>query len=213
MWTCQTLSLLAILLASQRSRRHTQRVVRIRHRARSPHPRFEFAQIDVLILRVSGVEEAAPRRSPPARSAVRPMTVHSFYLFDRSGTCLCYREWSRTLKVHRPVDDQKTMFGMLFALRNFSIKLSPTAANGLPKYYATDVYALHYFETPTGLRFVLTTSRDFGAVDIARHLREIYSDVFVDYVVKNPLYVRGTRIQSDLFLSKLDAYVQSLPCF
>jgi trafficking protein particle complex subunit 1 len=141
------------------------------------------------------------------------MTVHSFYLFDRHGMCLCYREWSRTLKVHQPVDDQKTMFGMLFALRNFSSKLSPTPANGLPKYYATDVYALHYFETPTGLRFVLTTSKDFGAVDVARHLREIYADVFVDFVVKNPLYVRGTPILSELFLTKLDAYVQSLPCF
>lgn len=141
------------------------------------------------------------------------MTVHALYLFDRNGTCLCYREWSRALKVHSEEDDQKTMFGMLFALRNFTIKLSSTATNGTPRYFATDSYALHYFETPTGLRFVLTTSKDFGSVDIARHLREIYSEIYVEFVVKNPLYVRGSPIKSELFQSKLDAYVESLPCF
>jgi trafficking protein particle complex subunit 1 len=142
------------------------------------------------------------------------MTVHSFYLFDRLGTCLCYREWARTLSVHTPDDDQKTMFGMLYALRNFAVKLSPsTPESGIPNYFATDVYALHYFETPTGLRFVLTTSKDFGNVDIARCLHDIYSDIYVEFVVKNPLYVRGAVIQSDFFLSKLDACVGSLPCF
>jgi trafficking protein particle complex subunit 1 len=144
------------------------------------------------------------------------MTVHAFYLFDRTGACLCYREWSRALTVHTPEDDQKTMFGMLFALRTFTLKLSPAGGApgaGVPRYFATDAYALHYFETPTGLRFVLTTSNDFGAVDVARHLREIYAEVYVEYVVKNPLARRGDRVQSPLFLAKLDSYVKSLACF
>lgn len=141
------------------------------------------------------------------------MTVFTFYLFDRAGTCLVYREWKRAVKPADASDDQKNMFGMLFALRNFSQKLSPTPHSGMPNFFVTDVYALHYFETPTGLRFVLITSREFGGRDVVRHLREIYSEIYVEYVVKNPLYVRGAPITSHLFLQKLDTYVRSLPCF
>lgn len=142
------------------------------------------------------------------------MAVYSFYLFDRSGTCLIYRSYARTLNVHGADDDQKTMFGMLFALKTFALKLSPSAApSGVPRYFATDAYALHYFETPTGLRFVLTTSTDFGAADIGRHLREIYADVYVEFVTKNPLARREDPITSPLFITKLDAYVKSLACF
>ncbi len=141
------------------------------------------------------------------------MGVFSFYLFDRHGTCLVYREWKRSVKAEDADDDQKNMFGMLFALRNFSMKLSPKPAAGMPRFFITDVYALHYFETPTGLRFVLSTTRDFGGIDVTRHLREIYSEVYVEYAIKNPLYVRGTPIKSPLFMLKLDAHIRALPCF
>lgn len=164
---------------------------------------------------VSGGFEVVNSVAPAALQAVTgpAMGVYSFYLFDRAGTCLYYRAWNREHRALSPVDDEKTMFGMLFALRTFTIKLAPSGGVGVPRYYATDCYALHYFETPTGLRFVLTTTKDFGSVDIARHLREIYSEIYVEFVVKNPLYRRGTVISSELFSTKLDSYVQSLPCF
>lgn len=110
-------------------------------------------------------------------------------------------------------DDHKNMFGMLFALRNFSIKLSPDAESGIPSFFVTDVYALHYFETPTGLRFVLTTSNDFKEVDVSHALSQIYETVFIEYVVKNPLYTRGKVIESELFITKLDDFVRALACF
>ncbi|PXF40900.1 Trafficking protein particle complex subunit 1 [Gracilariopsis chorda] len=141
------------------------------------------------------------------------MAVYCFYLFDRTGTCLCYYEWNRSRSLQDASDDQKNMFGMLFALRNFSVKLSPDPAKGVPTFFVTDVYALHYFETPTGLRFVLITSHDCGSVDVTRHLTDIYAEVYVEYAIKNPLYVKGSKIDYELFLSKLDSYVRSLPCF
>lgn len=141
------------------------------------------------------------------------MAVFSFYLFDRTGNCLCYRDWQRTRPPLDRSDDQKNMFGMLFALRNFSIKLSPDPAKGVPTYFVTDVFALHYFETPSGLRFVLTTSSNFGNIDIAKSLQEIYDSIYVEYVAKNPLYVRGSEIKSEFFMTKLDNFVRALPCF
>lgn len=107
------------------------------------------------------------------------------------------------------------MFGMLFALREFTVELSPsqTKAAGTPRHFETDAYALHYYETPTGLRFVLTTSKEFGGADIVQHLREIYSEVYVEFVTKNPLARRADPVKSPLFLAKLDSYVRALPCF
>ena len=141
------------------------------------------------------------------------MTVHSFYLFNRQGTCLCYREWSRPSRVLNAANDQKNMFGLLFALRQFSTKLSPKSINDSLRTFTAKSYALHYYETPSGLRFVLTTSRDYGRDDLVGHLKEIYTDIYVEFVVRNPFHVVGRPIDSPLFLAKLDDYIKLLPCF
>lgn len=148
------------------------------------------------------------------------MTVYSFYLFDRHGTCLHYEEWKRP---RGAMDgdgdgDRKNMFGLIFALRNMTVKLSSgddrNTRRGVPKYFVTDVYALHYFETMTGLRFILTTGSDFDrSSDISANLAHIYAHIFVPNVVLNPLYTPGTPIENATFLKQLDHYVRGLPCF
>ena len=47
-------------------------------------------------------------------------------------------------------------------------------------------YRLHYFESASGLRFVLTT--DLAATDMREALRHIYSQIYVECLTKNPLY-------------------------
>lgn len=148
------------------------------------------------------------------------MTVYSFYLFDRHGTCLHYEEWKRP---RGAMDgdgdgDRKNMFGLIFALRNMTFKLSSgddrNTRRGVPKYFVTDVYALHYFETMTGLRFILTTGSDFDrSSDISTNLAHIYAHIFVPTVVLNPLYTSGTPIENTTFSKQLDHYVRDLPCF
>lgn len=55
--------------------------------------------------------------------------------------------------------------------------------------YATDNYALHYLESPSGLRLALNTSPDAG--DLREVLAYIYESLYIEYVVKNPLYTPG----------------------
>ena len=43
---------------------------------------------------------------------------------------------------------------------------------------STNVFKLNYFETASGHRFVLTTDKDAG--DMREHLRNIYSQIFVE---------------------------------
>ncbi|KAM6389970.1 trafficking protein particle complex subunit 1, partial [Rhynochetos jubatus] len=77
--------------------------------------------------------------------------------------------------------------------------------------FHTSKYRLHYYETPTGLRLVLNTDLSVGCAREALH--HIYSNLFVELVVKNPLCPPRQPVQSELFRSRLDAFVRALPFF
>ena len=51
--------------------------------------------------------------------------IYSFYIYNRDGVCLYYREWSRPKKVSNLMQDQKLMFGFLFSLKQLVLKMSP----------------------------------------------------------------------------------------
>ncbi|XP_015472456.1 trafficking protein particle complex subunit 1, partial [Parus major] len=69
----------------------------------------------------------------------------------------------------------KLMFGMLFSLRSFVAKMSPTDMRDGFVSFHTSKYRLHYLETPSGLRLVLNT--DLGVPSAREALQHIYSNV------------------------------------
>lgn len=77
--------------------------------------------------------------------------------------------------------------------------------------YTTSTYKLHFFESGTGLKFVITS--DPKTPSLANELRQIYSDLYVQYISKNPLYELGTPITSSFFLHSVDTFVKGLKCF
>ncbi|XP_068855342.1 trafficking protein particle complex subunit 1-like [Aphelocoma coerulescens] len=77
--------------------------------------------------------------------------------------------------------------------------------------FHTSKYRLHYLETPSGLRLVLNT--DLGVPSAREALQHIYSNLFVELVVKNPLCPPRAPVQSLLFRQRLDAFVRGLPYF
>ncbi|XP_025050140.1 trafficking protein particle complex subunit 1, partial [Alligator sinensis] len=101
------------------------------------------------------------------------------------------------------------MFGMLFSIRSFVAKMSPVDMRDGFLCFQTSKYKLHYYETPTGLRFVLTT--DLGVGSARDALQHLYSNIYVGLGVKNPLCPLGEPVQSELFRSRLDAFVRALP--
>ncbi|KAL4545723.1 hypothetical protein Ndes2526B_g00374 [Nannochloris sp. 'desiccata'] len=74
--------------------------------------------------------------------------------------------------------------------------------------FKTDSYKLHFFETPSGLKFVLNTGPALGNMD--DHLQYIYKNFYVELVVKNPAYIPGEAFLFETFTIALNKYMVAL---
>ncbi|CAL9753783.1 uncharacterized protein LOC135612915 [Musa acuminata AAA Group] len=162
----------------------------------------------------------SPAAPPGTATALSGNNANVLYIFNRSGVCLLYREWHRPLRTLDANQDQKLMFGLLFSLRSFTAKMDPTSVDkgnlGVPllpgqgcSFYSfrTNTYKLSFMESPSGIKLILITHPKTS--DHQESLKHIYN-LYVEYVVKNPLYVPGTPIKSELFDTNLDQYVKTL---
>ncbi|XP_017076186.1 trafficking protein particle complex subunit 1 [Drosophila eugracilis] len=140
------------------------------------------------------------------------MTIFNLYIFDKFGTLLHYAEWNRTKKSGITREEEaKLTYGMLFSIKSFVSKISPHDPKEGFLYYKTNRYALHYLETPSGLKFVLNT--DTTAINVKELLQQLYAKVWVEFVVRDPLWTPGTVVTSELFQLKLDEFVKQSPIF
>ena len=78
--------------------------------------------------------------------------------------------------------------------------------------YRTGEYKLHYYETPTKLKFVMLT--DTKVPNLRLHLHQIWANLYVEYVVKNPLspaeHPGGIGVANELFEATLERFKVSL---
>ncbi|KAI1397077.1 snare-like protein [Hypoxylon fuscum] len=110
----------------------------------------------------------------------------------------------------RSDDDAKLIFGTVFSLRNMVRKLGGDDDAFIA--YRTAQYKLHYYETPTNLRFALLTEP--GALSMRNVLHQIYINLWVEYVVKNPLspveHKGGAGVRNEMFEMGLDKFIRGL---
>jgi Sybindin-like family len=79
------------------------------------------------------------------------------------------------------------------------------------KRFATKSYALHHLETPTGLRFVLTT--DPSVADASAVLWHTFAVLWREHVTLNSLQPVGEPLSTPGFGTALDEHVRTLPYF
>jgi len=136
------------------------------------------------------------------------MTIYNLYIFARNGTCLYYEEWQRKKSSNMPKDEEfKLTYGMLFSLKSFVSRISPLNPQDRFLSYKTNRYKLHLYETASGLKILMNT--DVNVLSVKEYLHNIYK-LYVDLVIKSPTGEIGEPIESELFSSKLNSYVQSL---
>ncbi|KAK4196697.1 Longin-like domain-containing protein [Triangularia verruculosa] len=166
------------------------------------------------------------------------MVVYSFYIFDRHTECIYSKSWlpppsassadtlphPQSSHPHHPPtstqplpptakqssDNAKLIFGTVFSLRNMVRKLGGLDDAFIS--YRTAQYKLHYYETASNLRFVMLT--DVATLSMRNVLHQIYINLWVEYVVKNPLspveHKGGDGVRNELFELGLDQFVRGL---
>ncbi|KND05007.1 TRAPP subunit BET5 [Spizellomyces punctatus DAOM BR117] len=164
------------------------------------------------------------------------MTIYNLYIFDRHCKCVSFTSWTKprttatSPESSSPGDvtqgtakgaigatgmsleeEAKLVYGVVFSLRNLVSKLNAKPGSEGFISYRTNAYKLHYFETPTGLKFVMNTDPHMDSMRDA--LRMMYSHIYVEYVTKNPLQRLDGPIENELFRNNLQKFVRSLPGF
>ncbi|KYK57833.1 hypothetical protein DCS_04846 [Drechmeria coniospora] len=155
------------------------------------------------------------------------MVVYSFYIFDRHTECIYTKSWlpaprpssaTSSTVIHTQSsasattasDNAKLVFGTVFSLRNMVRKLGGDDDAFIS--YRTGQYKLHFYETPANLRFVLLT--DTASASMRNVLHQIYINLWVEYVVKNPLapveHKGGDGVKNELFELGLDQFIRGL---
>eukprot|EP00124_Ichthyophonus_hoferi_P002713 Ihof_evm7s197 gene=Ihof_evmTU7s197 len=100
--------------------------------------------------------------------------IYNLHVFTRMGDCIYYQEWNRSQESRISQEEEfKLMYGMVFSIKSFCKRLAPRQTREPPfRYYKTNAYKLHFYETPTGLKFILITSPELN--DLDNVLRQIY---------------------------------------
>ena len=142
-------------------------------------------------------------------SCICLLDIHFPLFFSPKGQCLFYQEWEETKITHseHPEEDKRLVFGMLFSFKAMVDSLSPSPSLSGYRKMLMDTCNLHVFETLSGFRFIVNTTSE--CTDFQSQLREIYSSIFVETVVKNPLcrYELGSKIENELFEERLATFL------
>lgn len=119
------------------------------------------------------------------------MGVYNFHIFDSAGNCLY------SLNHPERVDQQKILYGFLYSLKSFTGRMAPILLKHNNFFlYSTSGYHLVFYEFPSSLKFVLILTADMRSdSDFYRELLgQMYRDVYVQYIVKNPMITPTTAL-------------------
>ncbi|EDQ85015.1 uncharacterized protein MONBRDRAFT_29641 [Monosiga brevicollis MX1] len=156
------------------------------------------------------VEDASEAASSPPAVDAMPTSSE-----PGEGTCLFFREWHRRDEPPRaepPLSEQHLMYGMILSIKQFVNKISPVTETGIEfGSYATETYRLHFMETASKLKFVITT--DLQTQNMRDILRSIHTELFVPYIAGTPTLDVGQPIKSSGFEASLDAKIKGLPFY
>ncbi|GAU95822.1 hypothetical protein RvY_07371 [Ramazzottius varieornatus] len=138
--------------------------------------------------------------------------IFTLYIFDPNGNCIFYKEWTRRRHLKMAQDEEfKLTYGLIASIKAFSTRLSPVEPKDGFHSFATDKYIMHFFESTTSMKFLLTS--DLTAPSLRDLLHQIFL-IYTETVCRNVLVpARGRTIDSQLFISRLETAIQQSPYF
>ncbi|PVU94553.1 hypothetical protein BB561_002458 [Smittium simulii] len=180
--------------------------------------RYEDKRVSVLASTISkntppSIPEKGPEISPIPQLPLESSLSDNFSIIDA---------WKldKTNPNDPLLEEGKLVYGAVFSIRNIVNKLHGSDGaygKNLGDFYSykTKNYKCHYFESPSGLKIVLNSDPHASSLQFA--LEHIYTQIYVEFITKNPSTNVKQRDQtfdqSDGFKAAINSYIQSLPAF
>ncbi|KAJ3224594.1 TRAPP subunit bet5 [Clydaea vesicula] len=131
------------------------------------------------------------------------------------------------------IEEAKLVYGVVFSLRNYMQKISKNPSADSFSSFSTSNYKLVFFQTATNLKFIMSCSINLDTSYVLKILKEIYVNLYLEFVVKNPLIKLNVKpeivdkknknkivdnancnyITSELFNSNLQKFIKSVAGF
>jgi hypothetical protein len=136
--------------------------------------------------------------------------IYTLYIYNYNAKCLYYKEWNRRNQSELSTDEEQALvYGLVYSIKATLSRLAKTEQMAFT--YRTDIYRLHYYETATGLTWVMMTGLNVTSMqDVLQHM---YTQIYVPCVALNPLYVSGEPLKIQSFVQSVDRFVQNLAVF
>ena len=134
--------------------------------------------------------------------------LFTFYIFNRWAECISYIEWHR--ESPNTEGQNKLCSGLVSSLQLMMRMMTTRGDESEFRSMTTHDYRLHYLETITGFRFVLLSHPRHPTAQMHQLLKEFYSEVFVEWVVKDVKYShqQGVMIESAQFLKETNDFMR-----
>ncbi len=146
----------------------------------------------------------------PREARILEKGIYEFLIFSRTGQLLYRVDYSKSedIVLHHRL---KLTFGLIWSLKSFSKLMAPEEKRSMQEFksFKTDYYKLHFFEVPTGLKFVLFTKKT--KAELTPYLELLFASVYIPYVSRNVFYKAGTEIKCQLFDQELTKFLLDAP--
>ena len=128
------------------------------------------------------------------------LVLYEFMIFNKNGQLVYFEDLEKmeTAKIEERVESDREFrhkiqntFGICAVIQEVAktigqkITTGPDSNSAAFNDFVTSQYKLSFFKAPTGMSFVLLTSKDSSR--LSPLLAEIYAKVYVEQVTKNPL--------------------------
>eukprot|EP00127_Corallochytrium_limacisporum_P000768 Clim_evm54s25 gene=Clim_evmTU54s25 len=132
--------------------------------------------------------------------------IYNLYIFDKHGTCLYHKEYSRPKVAQmNESEEHKLIYGMIYSLKSFAERIQVKEGKEGLHSFTTSAYKFNFYESASGFKFILNTDPRVG--DLRDFLKRLYSEIFVVYFVRNGFCNLTEPIKSELFAEKLDDFL------
>lgn len=112
----------------------------------------------------------------------------------RTPDCLYHKSSWENEDISQKEYTESSIFALFYSLNRTAVKMSPEKAEGCFQCYYTTKYECHFYQSISGFIFVLLLPFNNKYEKHTERLEKFYYDIFVPYVVMNPLYTLDQKI-------------------